>query len=87
MAFQSAEGDDPQAWIEPIQEVVRPVSPKTNINQKNLITGNILKQLPTKAIIKLTNLINASFRLLLHSDLSHFCQLYRNCMKNYFPTD
>lgn len=41
---------------------------KENINPKkapgfDLISGEILKQLPKKAIIKLTNLINAAFRL------------------------
>ena len=39
---------------------------KNNINPRkapgfNLITGEILKQLPKKAIVKLTNLINAAF--------------------------
>jgi len=41
---------------------------KTNINPKmspgfDLITGQILKELPRKSLVKLTNLINASFRL------------------------
>jgi hypothetical protein len=41
---------------------------KTNIYPKkapgfDLITGQILKELPTKALVKLTNLLNASFRL------------------------
>lgn len=41
---------------------------KNNINPKkapgfDLITGEILKHLPRKAVIKLTNLINAAFRL------------------------
>jgi hypothetical protein len=41
---------------------------KENINPKkapgfDLITGEIPKQLPRKAIVKLTNLINAAFRL------------------------
>ena len=39
-----------------------------NINPKKspgfvLITGQILKELPRKSLVKLTNLINASFRL------------------------
>jgi hypothetical protein len=40
---------------------------KTNIKKKapgyDLITREILKKLPNKAIIKLTHLINAAFRL------------------------
>jgi hypothetical protein len=36
---------------------------KHNINPRNLITDEILKQLPKKGIVKLTHLINASFRL------------------------
>jgi len=41
---------------------------KTNINPKkspgfDLITGQILKELPRKSLVKLTNLINASFHL------------------------
>lgn len=41
---------------------------KNNINPKkapgfDLITGEVLKQLPRKGIVKLTNLINAAFRL------------------------
>lgn len=61
----------------PIQEEVeiRHTSPKEviseikeNINPKkapgfDLITGEVLKQLPRKAILKLTHLINAAFRL------------------------
>lgn len=75
--FQPNEGEDPQGWTEPEQEdiVIRTTSPKEvsdeikiNINPKkapgfDLITGEVLKQLPRKAIVKLTNLINASFRL------------------------
>jgi hypothetical protein len=39
-----------------------------NINPKkapgfDLITGEVLKQLPRKAIVKITNIINAAFRL------------------------
>jgi hypothetical protein len=41
---------------------------KRNINPRkapcfDLITGEILKQLPTKGVVKLTHLINAPFRL------------------------
>jgi len=41
---------------------------KNNINPKkspgfDLITGEVLQQLPKKAIVKITNLINAAFRL------------------------
>ena len=41
---------------------------KNNINPKkpsgfDLITGEALQQLPRKAIVKITNLINAAFRL------------------------
>jgi hypothetical protein len=41
---------------------------KENVNPKkapgfDLITGEILKQLHRKALVKLTNLINAAFRL------------------------
>jgi hypothetical protein len=41
---------------------------KNNINPKkasrfDLITGEVLQQLPRKAIVKITNLINAAFRL------------------------
>ena len=40
---------------------------KENINRKkapgfDLVTGEILKQLPRKAIVKLTTLINTAFR-------------------------
>ena len=69
-------GDEP-AWTERIQEnlEIALVTPKEvikeikeNINPKkapgfNLITGEILKQLPRKAIVKLTTLINTAFRL------------------------
>jgi len=55
-------------------EIISPVTPKEveteikNINGKKapgyeLITGELLKKLPHKAIVKLTNIINASFRL------------------------
>ena len=77
MTFRPNDGDDLQDWNEPKQEniIIRPTSLNevyreiiTNINEKkapgfDLITGEILKQLPRKAIIKLTNIINASFRL------------------------
>lgn len=48
------------------KEVVSEI--RNNINPKkapgfDLITGQILKMLPRKGIVKLTNLINASFRL------------------------
>ena len=70
------EGDEP-AWTERIQEnlEIALVTPKEvikeikeNINPKkapgfDLITGEILKQLPRKAIVKLTTLINTAFRL------------------------
>ena len=41
---------------------------KNNINPKkapgfDLITGEILEELPKKAMVKLTNLINAAFQL------------------------
>jgi hypothetical protein len=41
---------------------------KDNINQKkapgfDMMTGEILKQLPQKATVKLTNLYNAAYRL------------------------
>lgn len=75
--FQPNEGENHDTWATPIQEEVeiRPTTPKevfdeikTSINPKkapgfDLITGEILKQLPRKAIVKLANLINASFRL------------------------
>lgn len=49
-----------------IHEVMREI--KNNIKLKkapgfDLITGEILKQLPRKAVVKLTNIINAAFRL------------------------
>lgn len=48
------------------KEVIKEI--KENINSKkapgyDLITGEILKQLPKKGVIKITHLINASFRL------------------------
>jgi hypothetical protein len=53
------------AFVTP-KEVAKEI--KRNINSKkapgyDLITGEILKNLPKKAIIKLTHLINAVFRL------------------------
>lgn len=61
--------------ITQILEDVTPTSPtevaneiKNNLNLKkapgfDLITGEIIKQLPRKATVKLTNIINAAFRL------------------------
>lgn len=74
--FQPNDGDDPPNWEETIQEnmAIRPTTANEisevihEINPKkapgfDLITGEILKHLPEKAIRKLTHLINASFRL------------------------
>lgn len=75
--FQPNEGEELPNWDFPDRDNtnIRPTTPKelayeirTNINPKktpgfDLITGEVLKQLPKKAIIKLTHLINASFRL------------------------
>lgn len=56
-------------------EIIKPVSPaevakeiKNNINTKkapgyDLISGDVLKKLPRKAIVKLTNIINTSFKI------------------------
>ena len=59
---------------------------KVNINPKkasvfDLITGEILKQLPKKAIVKLTYLYNAAFRLkyrVIHKSLRDFRTRLRN---------
>jgi hypothetical protein len=75
--FQPNEGNELPIWEIPNQDKIEitPVTSKEvtneiklNMNPKkapgfDLITGEILKQLPKKAIIKLTHLINASFRL------------------------
>lgn len=76
--FQPNEGQEEQIDWEEInlqEEEIALVTPKevaaeikNNINSKkapgfDLITGEVLKQLPKKAIVKLTNLINAVFRL------------------------
>lgn len=76
--FQPNEVQDGEPfWDEPLQEEeeIRLTSPrevakeiKENIHSKkapgfDLITGEVLKQLPRKAIVKLTNLVNAAFRL------------------------
>lgn len=75
--FQPNDGDENPDWEEPMQINLN-ITPTTKkevsevihseINPKkapgfDLITGEILKQLPEKAIRKLTHLINASFRL------------------------
>lgn len=76
--FQVNTGEeDEDLNVEPIQEqeeiaLTNPAEVKkeikNNIKSKkapgyDLITGQILKQLPEKAIVKITNLINAAFRL------------------------
>lgn len=75
--FQSNDGEDLEDWYvpEPEDVEIRPTSLKEvseeiriNIDPKkapgfDLITGEVLKQLSKKAIVKLTTLINASFRL------------------------
>lgn len=75
--FQPNEGEELLNWEVHDRENmnITPTSPKeianeikTNINPKkapgfDLITGEVLKQLPKKAIIKLSHLINAAFRL------------------------
>lgn len=74
--FQPNDGDDPPNWEETIQEnmairsttaneiseVIHEINPR-KASGFDLITGEILKHLPEKAIRKLTHLINASFRL------------------------
>ena len=71
------EQNDEVNWEEIVQqeEAIKLVTPKevaneitNNLNSKkspgfDLITGTILKQFPKKAIMKLTTLINAAFRL------------------------
>lgn len=41
-------------------EVKEDINPK-NVSGFDLISGEVLKQLPRKGILKLTNLINAAF--------------------------
>ena len=70
------ENENTPGWEEPVQEnkEIQLTTPKevsveiNNINPKkapgfDLITGEVLKNLPRKAIVKLTTLINAAFRL------------------------
>ena len=70
------ENENALDWEEPTQEnkEIKLTTPKevsfeiNNINPKkapgfDLITGEVLKNLPKKAIVKLTTLINAAFRL------------------------
>jgi hypothetical protein len=61
-------GENTSIEIYPVTPKEVALEIKTNINIKkapgyDLITGEILKNLPRKGIVKLTNLINASFRL------------------------
>ena len=63
---ENQENDESRIRLTTLKEVKSEI--KNNINIKKapgfeLITGEILKQLPRKALVKLTNLINASFRL------------------------
>lgn len=49
-----------------VKEVKTTIKNKINVKKApgyDLVTGGILKQLPRKALVKLTNLINAAFRL------------------------
>lgn len=61
-----AEREDEEIKLVTPREVAKEI--KENINPRkapgfDLITGEVLKQLPRKGIVKLTNLINAAFRL------------------------
>lgn len=44
------------------QEIVKNLNPK-KAPGFDLVTGDVLKQLPCKGVVKMTNLINATFRL------------------------
>ena len=61
-------GESPSIEISAVTPKEVELEIKTNLNKKkapgyDLITGEILKKLPRKGIVKLTNLVNASFRL------------------------
>ena len=64
--LSDVEGESEEILLTTPTEVANEI--KTNLNPAkapgfDLITGQILKELPRKALVKLTNLLNASFRL------------------------